>query len=58
MDRIGKMYKTRYTVLSRKLVDGDLLETDGLIEGLTTKIAGKRTLQIGGVIRDTRGEIF
>lgn len=52
------MIKTRYTVLAKKLEDGDLIETDGLIEGLTTKITGKRTLHIGGVVRDTRGEIF
>lgn len=52
------MQKTRYTVLSRKLMDGDLLETDGLIEGMTTKITGKRCLQIGGVVRDIRGEII
>ncbi len=52
------MYKTRYTVLVKKLEDGDLIETDGFIEGLTTKISGKRILHIGGVIRDTRGEIF
>lgn len=52
------MYKTRYMVLVRRLADGDLIETDGLIEGLTTKIVGKRGLHVGGVVRDTRGEIF
>lgn len=52
------MHKTRYTILVKRLEDGDLIETDGLIEGLTTKITGKRCLHIGGVVRDTRGEIF
>jgi len=52
------MYKTRYTVLAKKLEDGDLIETDGLIEGLTTKLVGRRELHICGVVRDTRGEIF
>ncbi len=52
------MYKTRYKVLVKKLTDGDLIETDGIIEGLTTRITGKRCLHIGGVVRDTRGEIF
>jgi hypothetical protein len=36
--------------------DGDLIETDGIIEGLTTKLVG-RGLHIGGVVRDTTGEI-
>jgi len=52
-----KMFKTRYTVLVKKLNDGDLIETDGIIEGLTTKITGKSRIQIGGVVRDTTGEI-
>jgi len=34
-----------------------LIETDGIIEGMTTKIIGKKKLQIGGVIRNTSGEI-
>jgi len=50
------MFKTQYTVLVKKLNDGDSIETDGVIEGLTTKIT-KGKLQIGGVVRITKGEI-
>ena len=52
------MFKIRYIVLARKLRDGDLIETDGVIQGLTTKVVGKDELHIGGVIRDTTGEII
>ncbi len=51
------MLKTQYTVLVKKLNDGDLIETDGIIEGMTTKIIDKNKLQIGGVVRNTSGEI-
>ncbi len=52
------MFKIRYTVLAKKVKDGDLIETDGIIEGLTTKILKGGEMQIGGVIRDTTGEII
>ncbi|MFZ3059005.1 MAG: hypothetical protein WA102_04620 [Candidatus Methanoperedens sp.] len=52
------MFKTQYTVLVKKLNDGDLIETDGVIEGMTTKIIGKKKLQIGGVVRNRSGEII
>ena len=52
------MFKIRYTVFARKLKDGDLIETDGVIQGLTTKIVGGNELHVGGVIRDTTGEII
>lgn len=52
------MYKIRYKVLVRKLEDGDQIETDGIIEGLTTKLVGRGELHVGGVVRDTTGEIF
>ncbi len=50
--------KTRYTILVKKLKDGDLIETDGIIEGLTTKIINDNEIEIGGIVRDTAGEII
>lgn len=52
------MFKIKYTVLVKKLKDGDLIETDGIIEGLTTEIKDDGELHIGGVVRDTSGEIL
>ncbi len=56
---VKKVYepKTRYTVIVRTLRDGDLIETNGIIEGLTTIIQNDGLLKIGGVVRDTYGEI-
>ena len=57
MDGI-KMYKTKYTILIKKLKDGDLIETDGIIEGLTTNVLSNGQIEIGGVVRDTAGEVI
>jgi hypothetical protein len=51
------MSKIRYIVLARKLKDGEIIETDGIIQGLTTRIVGRDELYVGGLIRDTTGEI-
>lgn len=50
--------KTKYTVVVRELSDGDMIETDGVIEGLTTVILEGGKLKVGGVIRQTHGEII
>lgn len=57
---IAKEYqaKTKYTVIVRELSDGDVIETDGIIEGLTTVILKDGKLKVGGVVRRTHGEIF
>lgn len=52
------MHKIKYTIVVKKLKDGDLIETDGIIEGLTTKIISEGEIEIGGVVRDTSGEII
>lgn len=59
-DSMTKEYKhkTKYTVIVRELADGDVIETDGLIEGLTTVILKDGKLKLGGVVRHTRGEIY
>lgn len=59
-DSVSKDYKskTKYTVIVRELSDGDMIETDGLIEGLTTVILKDGKLKVGGVVRHTHGEIF
>ncbi len=49
--------KTKYTVIVKVLEDGDVIETDGIIEGLTTAIMEDGKLKVGGVIRQTKGEI-
>lgn len=49
--------KTKYTVIVRELADGDVIETEGIIEGLTTVILKDRKLKVGGVVRHTQGEI-
>ncbi len=49
--------KTKYTVIVKELADGDIIETDGIIEGLTTVILDDGKLKIGGVVRRTEGEI-
>lgn len=51
-------YKTKYTVIVRELSDGDTIETEGVIEGLTTVILKDGKLKIGGVVRNTHGEIL
>lgn len=51
-------HKTKYTVIVRELADGDIIETDGVIEGLTTSIVKNGKLKIGGVVRQTHGEII
>ncbi len=50
--------KTKYTVIVRELSDGDVIETDGIIEGLTTVILEEGKLKVGGVVRQTHGEIL
>lgn len=50
--------KTKYTVIVRELSDGDIIETDGIIEGLTTTIVENGKLKIGGVVRQMQGEII
>jgi len=57
---LGKEYKskTKYTVIVRELADGELIETDGAIEGLTTVILKDGKLKVGGVVRHTHGEIL
>ncbi|MCZ7382068.1 MAG: hypothetical protein WA102_11175 [Candidatus Methanoperedens sp.] len=50
--------KTKYTVIVRELADGDVIETEGIIEGLTTVILKDGKLKIGGVVRHTSGEIY
>ena len=50
--------KTKYTVIVRELADGDIIETDGIIEGLTTTIIENGKLKIGGVVRQVHGEII
>ncbi len=59
-DSVAKDYKskTKYTVIVRELSDGDMIETDGVIEGLTTVILKDGKLKVGGVVRHTHGEIF
>lgn len=59
-DSVTKEYKnkTKYTVIVRELSDGDIFETDGIIEGLTTVILKDGKLKVGGVVRHTRGEIY
>jgi len=49
--------KTKYTVIVRELADGDVIETEGMIEGLTTVILEDGKLKLGGVVRHTHGEI-
>ncbi len=49
--------KTKYTVIVRELADGEFIETDGVIEGLTTTIVEGGKLKVGGVVRHTYGEI-
>ena len=55
--KVVEMFKIRYMVLVKRLKDGDMIETDGIIEGLTTEIVG-RELHIGGIVRDTSDEII
>ncbi|MCZ7383715.1 MAG: hypothetical protein O8C63_03080 [Candidatus Methanoperedens sp.] len=50
--------KTKYTVIVRELADGDVIETEGIIEGLTTVILKDGKLKVGGVVRHTAGEIY
>ena len=50
--------KTKYTVIVRELADGDVIETEGIIEGLTTVILKDGKLKVGGVVRHTSGEIY
>ncbi len=59
-DSMTKEYKskTKYTVIVRELSDGDVVETDGIIEGLTTVILKDGKLKVGGVVRHTHGEIY
>jgi|GEM_PF-1854122 len=58
-DSVAKEYKnkTKYTVIVRELEDGDVIETEGVIEGLTTVILKDGKLKVGGVVRHTHGEI-
>jgi hypothetical protein len=51
-------HKTRYTVIVKELADGEIIETDGIIEGLTTTIVKNGKLKVGGVVRHTHGEII
>lgn len=59
-DSASKEYKnkTKYTVIVKELADGDVVETDGIIEGLTTVILKDGKLKVGGVVRHTHGEIY
>ncbi|MDO9097158.1 MAG: hypothetical protein Q7U60_03445 [Candidatus Methanoperedens sp.] len=59
-DSMTKEYKhkTKYTVIVKELSDGDVVETDGIIEGLTTVILKDGKLKVGGVVRHTSGEIY
>lgn len=59
-DNMTKEYKnkTKYTVIVKELSDGDVIETDGIIEGLTTVILKDGKLKVGGVVRHTHGEIY
>lgn len=59
-DSVAKEYKnkTKYTVIVRELEDGDVIETEGVIEGLTTVILKDGKLKVGGVVRHTHGEIL
>jgi hypothetical protein len=50
-------HKTKYTVIVKELEDGEIIETDGVIEGLTTVILEDGKLKVGGVVRHTHGEI-
>lgn len=49
--------KIKYTVIVREMYDGDVIETDGIIEGLTTVILEDGKLKVGGIVRHTHGEI-
>lgn len=51
-------HQTKYTVIVRELADGEIIETDGIIEGLTTVILKDGKLKVGGVVRHTHGEIY
>ena len=51
-------HKTKYTVIVRELADGEMIETDGIIEGMTTAIVKNGRLKVGGVVRQTHGEII
>jgi len=42
----------------RELADGEMIETDGIIEGMTTAIVKNGRLKVGGVVRQTHGEII
>lgn len=59
-ESVSKEYKskTKYTVIVRELSDGEVIETEGIIEGLTTVILKDGKLKVGGVVRHTHGEIF
>ena len=59
-DSVPKEYKnkTKYTVIVRELSDGDIVETDGIIEGLTIVILKDGKLKVGGMVRHTHGEIY
>ena len=50
-------HKTKYKVIVRELGDGEIIETDGIIEGLTTTIVKNGRIKVGGVVRQTQGEI-
>lgn len=47
-ESVAKEYKnkTKYTVIVRELEDGDVIETDGIIEGLTTIIPKDGKLKV------------
>ncbi len=51
-------HKTKYRVIVKELADGEVIETEGLIEGLTTTIVKNGRIKIGGVVRQTHGEII
>jgi hypothetical protein len=51
-------HKTKYRVIVRELADGEVIETEGIIEGLTTTIAKNGKIKVGGVVRQTSGEII
>ncbi len=58
--KITKEYKsrTKYTGIVREISDDDIIETDGIIEGLTIVFLKNGKLKVGGVVRHTHGEIY
>ncbi len=48
----------KYTAMIKELNDGQTIEVDGHLTGLTTELTSDGRLKVGGLIRDIKGEVI